>query len=73
VPLPRLPLPAPNGGIAGVHDAEITPGTIIPPGSGERLDLDYAIYTCLANEKVRADRPAEQRNPYAPSYLPLEV
>ena len=38
--------------------AEVTPDTIIPPWSGERLDLDYAIYTCLANEKVLKDRAA---------------
>ncbi|HEU5390523.1 MAG TPA: DUF222 domain-containing protein [Streptosporangiaceae bacterium] len=52
------PLPAPDGGIGDVHDAEITPDTIIPPWYGERLDLDYAIYTCLANEKVLNDRAA---------------
>ena len=52
------PLPEPHGPIGGVHDAEITPETIIPPWSGERLDLDYAIYICLANDKVRADRAA---------------
>lgn len=27
---------------------------------GERLDLDYAICTCLANEKVRAGRQADR-------------
>jgi len=52
------PLPAPDGHIGDVHDAEVTPDTIIPPWSGERLDLDYAIYTCLANEKVLKDRAA---------------
>jgi 5-methylcytosine-specific restriction endonuclease McrA len=58
-PLPPCPpLPAPDGHIADVHDAEVTPDTIIPPWSGERLDLDYAIYTCLANEKVLKDRAA---------------
>lgn len=58
-PLPLSPpLPAPGGTIAGVHDAEITPETIIPPWFGERLDLDYAIYTCLANERVYQDRAA---------------
>jgi hypothetical protein len=57
--IPASPaLPSPDGSIGDVHDAEITPDTIIPPWSGERLDLDYAIYTCLANEKVRADRAA---------------
>jgi 5-methylcytosine-specific restriction endonuclease McrA len=108
VPLPPSPaLPSPDGDIADVHDAGITPDTIIPPWYGERLDLDYAIYTCLANEKARADRaadrnvqddlpphhpgvgepvyipdwirstfsdrPAEQRNPDAQIYLPVQV
>jgi len=52
------PLPAPDGTIADAHEAEITPETIIPPWFGERLDLDYAIYTCLANERVYQDRAA---------------
>jgi hypothetical protein len=52
------PLPAPDGAIGDVHDAGITPETIIPPWYGERLDLDYAIYTCLANEQIRRDRAA---------------
>ena len=52
------PLPSPDGGIDDIHDADITPETIIPPWYGERLDLDYAIYTCLANEQVRRDRAA---------------
>ena len=55
---PSPPLPAPDGRIADVHDTEVTPDTIIPPWSGERLDLDYAIYTCLANERVYQDRAA---------------
>jgi 5-methylcytosine-specific restriction endonuclease McrA len=55
---PSPALPEPDGAIGDVHDADITPDTIIPPWSGERLDLDYAIYTCLANEQVRRDRAA---------------
>jgi hypothetical protein len=59
--IPASPaLPAPDGGIGDVHDAEITPDTIIPPWYGERLDLDYAIYTCLANERIRHDRVADR-------------
>ncbi len=57
---PSPDLPRPDGAIGDVHDAAITPQTIIPPWHGERLDLDYAIYTCLANEKVRRDRAAAQ-------------
>ena len=55
---PSPPLPAPDGHIEDMHHAEITPATIIPPWSGERLDLDYAIYTCLANERIQKDRAA---------------
>ncbi|HEV2537078.1 MAG TPA: HNH endonuclease, partial [Streptosporangiaceae bacterium] len=61
--IPASPaLPSPDGSIGDVHDAEITPDTIMPPWYGERLDLDYAIYTCLANEEIRRDREAG-RNP----------
>ena len=61
---PSPALPAPDGAIAEVHDAEVAADTIIPPWSGERLDLDYAIYTCLANEKILKDR-AVGRDPRA--------
>ena len=47
-------LPDTDGTIEGCHDADITPGTIIPPWYGERLDLDYAIYTCFANAEYQA-------------------
>ena len=56
-PLPSCPaLPEPDGGIGEAHDAEITAETIIPPWYGERLDLDYAIWVCFANARVRAER-----------------
>jgi hypothetical protein len=48
------PLPEPGGTIGDWHDADITPDTIIPPWYGERLDLDYAIYTCFANATNQA-------------------
>jgi Domain of unknown function (DUF222)/HNH endonuclease len=48
------PLPQADGTIEDWHDADITPETIIPPWYGERLDLDYAIYTCFANAANRA-------------------
>lgn len=51
---PSPPLPATNGAIADCHDADITPGTIIPPWYGERLDLDYAIHACFANAEYQA-------------------
>jgi hypothetical protein len=58
-PLPPSPaLPPPDGSIGGTHDAEITPGTIIPPWYGERLDLDHAIHACLANARTEQDKQA---------------
>jgi hypothetical protein len=55
--LPPSPaLPPPDGTIEDCHDADITPGTIIPPWYGERLDLDYAIYTCFANARTPQER-----------------
>jgi hypothetical protein len=63
--IPASPaLPPANGTIEGCHDAGITPGTIIPPWYGERLDLDHAIYVCFANAANRARRrdPGEQQD-----------
>jgi HNH endonuclease len=61
-PLPDCPpLPHPDGTIGDWHDAEITPDTIIPLWYGERLDLDYAIYTCFANAE-NAERQARQQH-----------
>ncbi|MGD0245801.1 MAG: hypothetical protein ABSB59_36505, partial [Streptosporangiaceae bacterium] len=59
-----------------VHDADITPDTIIPPWYGERLDLDLAISTCLANEKLRAGSaagqdPGDPEKPDEPVFVPL--
>ena len=50
------PLPHTRGTIDACHDADITPGTIIPPWYGERLDLDHAIYVCFANAETQARR-----------------
>jgi len=50
------PLPEPDGPVGQAHDADITPGTIIPPWYGERLDLDHAIYVCFANARTREER-----------------
>jgi len=56
-------LPDVAGAIEGCHDADITPGTIIPAWYGERLDLDHAIYVCCANAANRARQhdPGEQQ------------
>ena len=47
-----------DGTIGDWHDADITPETIIPPWYGERLDLDHAIYICLANARTQEQRRA---------------
>ena len=55
--IPSSPaLPPPDGMIGDCHDAGITPGTIIPPWYGERLNLDDAIYACLANARTPQER-----------------
>jgi len=63
--IPSSPaLPDADGSIDGYHDADITPGTIVPAWYGERLDLDYAVYTCFANAEYQArhrdDRDREE-------------
>ncbi len=55
--IPASPaLPDTDGRIEGCHDADITPSTIVPAWYGERLDLDHALYVCLANAANRARR-----------------
>jgi hypothetical protein len=56
------PLPQPDGRIEDCHDAEITPETIIPPWYGEHLDLDYAIYVCLANARTEQERRTRRQD-----------
>jgi hypothetical protein len=53
------PLPPADGSIEDCHDADITPETILPPWYGERLDLDHAIYVCLANARTEQERQAQ--------------
>jgi hypothetical protein len=57
------PLPRRDGDITTSHEADIAYHTIVPPWSGERLNLHYAISTCLANAEIKAQRraAAEQR------------
>jgi len=50
------PLPRVSGDITGCHHAAITPSTIIPPHSGERLDLHLAIWICFTNARIKAKR-----------------
>ena len=72
-------MPQPAGTITDVHDADITAETIIPPWYGERLDLDHAIYVCLANAKNqqeqqdRRDRRDQQEpEPFRPCMQAME-
>ncbi|HEY1625474.1 MAG TPA: HNH endonuclease signature motif containing protein [Streptosporangiaceae bacterium] len=60
-PIPPCPtLPGPRGEIAACHDADITMQTIVPAWYGERLNLDYAIGTCLANAERARERAHAQ-------------
>jgi len=69
--LPASPaLPPPEGGIAGVHDAQITPETIIPPWYGERLDLDHAIWVCFANARTEEQKRADREQAQEPVFRP---
>ena len=67
--LPVSPdLPEPDGTIEDCHDADIAPGTIIPPWYGERLDLDYAIAVCFATAETKSgqrERPEYELEPIA--------
>lgn len=62
-PIPASPLllAATADGITGCHDAAITPATIIPPHSGERLNLHEAIWICFHNAKIDAQRREQER------------
>ena len=57
---PSPALPDTGGPTDQCHDADITPDTIIPAWYGERLDLDYAIYTCFANADYHARHPGQR-------------
>jgi pyruvate/2-oxoglutarate dehydrogenase complex dihydrolipoamide acyltransferase (E2) component len=71
---PSPALPEADGMIEGCHDADITPDTIIPPWYGERLDLDHAIYVCLANAANQARHPEQPEAQYDPEegYEPFQ-
>jgi hypothetical protein len=61
VPIPLSPPPPPPAGdITAWHNAKITPDTIVPPFSGERLDLNLAIWVAFANARVKAQRRQAQ-------------
>jgi 5-methylcytosine-specific restriction endonuclease McrA len=67
-PVPGCPqLPHGPGDITTAHDAAITPTTINPPHSGERLNLSLAIWIAFANARTQADRHART------GWFPAEV
>ena len=51
-----LSLPGSDGDLGRCHDADITTQTIIPAGLGDKLDLDLAIWACLANARIDQER-----------------
>jgi Domain of unknown function (DUF222)/HNH endonuclease len=55
------PLPEVSGDISTCHSAAIDPATIIPPHSGERLDLNMAIWVALTNARIQAERRQAQQ------------
>jgi Domain of unknown function (DUF222)/HNH endonuclease len=56
---PAWQFPAADRDIGDLHQAGITPATITPPHSGERLDLNLAIWIALNNGRIRQE-PADQ-------------
>jgi len=51
--MPNNPaLPGSDSDLGGCHDADITTGTIIPAGLGDKLDLDLALWACFANARL---------------------
>jgi 5-methylcytosine-specific restriction endonuclease McrA len=56
------PLPAPDRQTGDLHDADITPTTIVPGWYGERLDLDFALTILFANQGTRRAREARQHD-----------
>jgi hypothetical protein len=61
-PIPHSPpLPEADGDITTSHDADIAFHTIVPPHSGERLNLHDAIWICLHNAEIRARRREQLR------------
>jgi 5-methylcytosine-specific restriction endonuclease McrA len=53
-------LPGSDGDLARCHDADITTETIIPAGLGDQLDLDLAIWACLANARIEQQRASQE-------------
>src|SRR5260221_2270517 len=50
-----------DGDLASCHDAQITTDTIIPAGLADKLDLDLAIWACLANARIDEQQASQQQ------------
>ena len=60
--MPSSPaLPGGDGDLASCHDAQITTDTIIPAGLADKLDLDLAIWACLANARIDEQQASQQQ------------
>jgi hypothetical protein len=60
--MPHSPvLPGSDGDLTGCHDADITTETIVAAGLGDKLDLDLAIWACLANARLDQQRASQQQ------------
>ncbi len=60
--MPNSPsLPGSDGDLTGCHDAQITTDTIIPAGLGDKLDLDLAIWACLANARTDQQQASQHQ------------
>jgi hypothetical protein len=61
---PCLPPPevaGSDGDLTRCHIADITSDTIIPTGLADKFDLELAIWACLANARLAAERAAEDQ------------
>jgi hypothetical protein len=54
-------LPGSDGDLTGCHAADITIETIIPAGLADKFDLELAIWACLGNARIKAERAAEDQ------------
>jgi hypothetical protein len=57
---PAWQLPAADRDITATHDADITPATIYPPASGERMDLHLAIWIAFHNASITRQKAAAE-------------
>ena len=65
-PMPNAPaLPGSDGDLTRCHHADITTDTIIPAGLADKLDLELAIWACLANARLNQQTSQHQQQDQA--------